>query len=161
MDMDSKDTSFDATSPPPPDGSVYKDKRSSHVLTGVFLIALGCIFLVDRMGWQWGWHLSFGRLWPLLLVVAGIGTALTSRDADVTVIRDAEGRLQTEVQSRGRRRYSDGFFLVLVGVLMLLQVNHVLYLSQTWPLFVVVAGLSMIFGRGRRRHGWRSRREGR
>jgi hypothetical protein len=149
------------TSPAPPGGVVKADKKSSHVMTGVFLIVLGCLFMVDRMGWQWGWHLSFSRLWPILLIVAGIGTALTDKDAVITTIYDAEGRPQTEVRPRSRRRYGDGFFLVLVGVLMLLHVNHQLYLSQSWPLFIVAGGLSMIFGRRGPRGARRLRREGR
>ena len=135
-------------------------KRSSQALTGVILIALGLIFLVDQMGWRWGLHLSFSRLWPILLIVAGIGTALTDKDGEVTVTRDADGRLQTSVQAKSRRRYGDGLFLVLVGVLMLLHVNHMLYLTQSWPLFVVAGGLSMIFGRRPRRER-RPRGEGR
>jgi hypothetical protein len=113
------------------------------------------------MGWQWGWHLSFSRLWPVMLIVAGLGIALTHQDAEVTVVRDAEGRPHTEVQPKGRRKYGDGLFLTLVGVLMLLHVNRWLYLSQSWPLFVVAAGLSMVFGRRRRSRRWSRRWEGR
>lgn len=158
--MDSNDTSAGGTSPTMREDIVNSAKRSSQALTGVILIALGLIFLVDRMGWQWGWHLSFGRLWPVLLIVAGLGISLTHQDAEVTVVRDADGQPRTEVQPRGRRKYGDGLMLVLVGVIMLLHMNRVLMLSQSWPLFVVAGGLSMIFGRGPRRRR-RSRWEGR
>jgi cell wall-active antibiotic response 4TMS protein YvqF len=158
--MDSTDTSGGGTSPGMQGGVITEAKRSSQALTGVILIVLGLIFLVDRMGWQWGWYLSFGRLWPLLLIVAGIGTALTDRDTGTVLSRDAAGQPQTGAPPKSRRRYGDGFFLMLVGVLMLLHVNHVLYMSQSWPLFVVAGGLSMIFGRsrrGRRRSRWEGR----
>jgi len=159
--MDARDT---ADNPPPtPPGVVTRDQRSQRVLTGVTLIVLGMIFLVDRMGWQWGWHLSFGRLWPVLLIVAGLGTAFTDRDVEVITTHDAEGRPQTSMRPAGRRRYGDGLFLVLVGVLMLLHVNHWMRLTDSWPLFVVAAGVSVMFGRGRGRgRGRRYRRwEGR
>jgi hypothetical protein len=159
--MDTSETPAGGTTPATRTDVVDRAKRSSQVMTGVILIVLGLLFLVDRMGWQWGWHVSFARLWPILLIVAGLGTALTRREYDLTVQRDADGRTRTvELERSGRRRYGDGLFLVLVGVLMLAHVNHWLFLSQSWPLFVVAAGLSMIFGRGRRGRR-RARREGR
>lgn len=140
--------------------AIDRAKRSSQALTGVVLVVLGVLFLIDRMGWQWGLHLSFGHLWPILLIVAGIGTAMTDRETEVRVTRDVDGKPQTEVQVKSRRRLGDGLFLVLVGVLMLLHVNHKVSLTQSWPLFVVAGGLSILFGRSGC-NGRRARREGR
>ena len=158
--MDADETAGKSTTSPEMRAQIVSTgKRSSQVLTGVIMIVLGVIFLIDRMGWQWGWHASFARLWPILLIVAGIGIALTHRDTEVTVSQGPEGERSIEVRRTAQRKYGDGLFLVLVGVLMLLHVNHWLYLSQSWPLFVVAAGVSMVFGRRRIR---RSRRwEGR
>jgi hypothetical protein len=157
--MDSSETTPGGTAPTMRADIETSGKRSSQALTGVILIVLGLIFLVDRMGWQCGWHLSFARLWPILLIVAGLGTALTRQDTEVTVSRDGDGAKHIEVRPTGRRRYGDGVFLMLVGVLLLLHVNHWLFLSQSWPLFVVAAGLSMIFGRRRRSRRWSRRWE--
>jgi hypothetical protein len=159
--MDTNETPAGGTTPGMNADVVDHAKRSSQAMSGVILVVLGLLFLVDRMGWQWGWHVSFARLWPILLIVAGLGVALTQRESDLTVERDADGRTRTiELRRNGKRKYGDGLFLMLVGVLMLLHMNHWLSLSQSWPLFVVAAGLSMVFGRsrrGRRRARWEGR----
>ena len=155
MDTPRPDTPGETTPSSVRAGFVVSDRRWSSIVTGALLVVLGAIFLIDRVGWQWGWHLSFARLWPVLLIVAGIGTSLSHVDQVA-----APGGSETGATPvRRRRRYGDGVFLTLVGVLMLLHVNHWLRLQQSWPLFVVAAGLSMVFGGGRRER--RSRRDGR
>jgi len=63
-------------------------RRSPNIIGGLLLIVLGVIFLADRQGWQLGWHLSFSRLWPLLLVAIGIGRIMGGHDdaVDAAVI---------------------------------------------------------------------------
>src|SRR5262245_34163132 len=148
----------------PPNGTTspeYKDmldrgRRTSQAITGLLLVVLGGLFLIDRMADQWGWELSFGRLWPVLLIIAGLAVAFSHQDSEIKVTTAPDGTVLRDQHVSGRR-YGDGLFLMLVGVLLLAHMNHWMSMRQSWPLFIVAAGLSMIFGRGRRRHR-RSRR---
>jgi hypothetical protein len=125
--------------------------RSSQVTTGLLLIALGLLFFADRQGWAWGWHLSFARLWPVLLIVLGVSKVIVPVERKIT---DSSGQAGVTVR---RYRLGSGFWLVAVGVLMLLHVNHVLRLDQSWPLFIVAGGLSMMFGDNRKTRRRRER----
>lgn len=121
-------------------------RRSSQMTTGILLIVLGLLFFADRQGWSWGWSLSFARLWPVLLIVLGISKVIVPIEDTIT---DAlTGQPGVKVR---RYRLGSGFWLVAVGVLMLLHVNHVLRLDQSWPLFIVFGGLSIMFGDDRKR----------
>jgi len=45
-----------------------------RLFAGFFLIIVGTIFLLDRLFWfQWPWWLSLSHLWPLVLVIVGLG----------------------------------------------------------------------------------------
>jgi hypothetical protein len=134
------------------------DTRSSQILMGVLMVAVGLIFLSDQMGWVLGWHLSFSRLWPLLLIVLGVGRVIVHDDVEVTgqALPGDAGVGTTPTQRR--YRLGDGFWLVLVGTLLLMHTNHVMRLDQSWPLFIVGGGLALILG-GRRSR--KPRREGR
>ncbi len=94
-----------------------------QIVTGVLLIALGAIFLADRLGAGPAWH--FHRLWPVILIVLG---------AAKMAVRRVDGR-------RG-----DGFWLVVAGSLFLLHTYDVLSLDRSWPLFIVAAGVSILMG---------------
>jgi hypothetical protein len=121
------------------------------VTTGLLLIAIGLLFFADRQGWAWGWHLSFGRLWPVLLIVLGISKVIVPVQRKIS---DPSGQPGVTVR---RYRLGSGFWLVAVGVLMLLHVNHVARLDQSWPLFIVAGGLSMMFGDNRKTRRRRER----
>lgn len=98
-------------------------RQSSQVTMGVLLVAIGLIFLGDQLGFSLSWN--FGRLWPLILIV--LGTAKVARS------------------SGG----SGGYMLALIGIIFLLHTYGIMTLDSSWPLFIVAAGLSMLFG-GRR-----------
>jgi LiaF transmembrane domain len=100
-------------------------KQASQVTTGALMVALGLLLLADRLGAGPGW--DFGRLWPVILLALGVARLLVPRD---------DG-------SRG------GLWLIFLGVLFLLNNYRVMTLDQSWPLFIVVAGLAILFG-GRR-----------
>jgi len=160
MTMDSPNAPRTDTTSPEMKAMLERGRRSSQALTGVLLIVLGGLFLIDRMGDQWGWHLSFHHLWPVLLIVAGLGVMFSHQDSEIKATTAPDGTVLHDQKVSGRR-YGDGFFLTLVGVLMLAHMNRWMLLSQSWPLFIVAAGVSMIFGRGRgrRRMARMSRRE--
>jgi len=108
--------------------------------TGILLITVGLLFMADRQGW-----LSFIQLWPVILIVLG-ATMLVFPEEPVQVGVVAGGR---RARRRGSR-VSGGIWLIFVGVLLLANQNHWLMFRDSWPLFIVAGGLSMIFGNLRR-----------
>lgn len=105
--------------------------------TGLLLITIGAIFFLDRQGYG-----GMRSLWPLILIVMGLTTMLFPRDRSVRPGVIVVGR-------RGRRdcrqhRFS-GIWLIVVGVIFLLHVNGILSIHQSWPLFIVAAGLGIVF----------------
>jgi len=119
-------------------------RRSPNIIGGLLLIVLGVIFLADRQGWQLGWHLSFSRLWPLLLVAIGIGRIMGGHDDAVdaaVIVNQRRGRGRLHRVGRG------GAWLIFLGVLFLLHTNHVLSLDHSWPLFIVWGGVMILLGR--------------
>jgi hypothetical protein len=109
-------------------------RQRSGIGTGILLITLGAIFLIDRSSL----HLGFGNLWPLLLIVGG---------ASKMFFRDVSMRIGVVAGRRGCRRESrwSGMWLIVVGGNFLLDQNHLYSIHQTWPLFIVAAGLGIIF----------------
>jgi hypothetical protein len=91
--------------------------RAAQVVTGVVLIALGLLFLADRMMFT---H-AFSRYWPVLLIVWGLGHAAA-------------------------RRKGGGVWLIGTGVILLLHTLDIFPLNDSWPLFIVIAGLNAIWG---------------
>ena len=101
-------------------------KQQSQVTLGVVLIVIGLVFLAQQL--QLAVGLNIGRLWPLVLIVIGVSKLGTP---------DAAGR-------RGRQ----GHMLVMVGAIFLLHTFHILRLGDSWPLFIVAGGITMLFSSG-------------
>jgi hypothetical protein len=95
--------------------------RGSHIGPGVALIAVGLILLAAKQ------HLIapdyVWRFWPVILIVLGFGRFLAKSD---------DGR------------HLGGLSTILIGVIFLLHTFGVLYIDQSWPLFIVVGGVSLI-----------------
>lgn len=53
-------------------GNLGTSNQGAAVLIGAILIALGLIFLLQNLNIVWLQWLSFGILWPLLLIAAGL-----------------------------------------------------------------------------------------
>ena len=103
-------------------------RDGSHIVWGVLFIALGLLMLGDQLEISlapWGIRLNVGRLWPVILLVLGAARFVAGR---------AEGR-------RG-----GGYWLLFLGGLFLLHTYDVLRLTQSWPLFIVAGGVSIMFG---------------
>lgn len=101
------------------EGDLVKRK---DLVTGVLLIGVGLIFLASNLDMTP--ELNWGRMWPLILVVIGIGKIIAP---------DQEGR-------------SGGLTLLLIAGIFLAHNYRVLSLHDSWPLFIVIAGLSVLFG---------------
>jgi len=99
------------------------------LVSGVLLIAIGLIFLASNLGTMP--EVNFARLWPLILVVIGAGKLIAPGD---------EGRWS-------------GVTLILIAAIFLAHNYRVIRLHDSWPLFIVIAGLSVMFGARRSRRG--------
>lgn len=87
---------------------------------GLIVIAIGLILLA--VNYELMPAHDIGRLWPVALIVLG---------ASQMLFPDAEGRL-------------GGLPLLFVGGIFLAHNYDVMRLKQSWPLFIVAAGLSIL-----------------
>ena len=101
--------------------------HEGHVAFGAVLMSLGLVFLMDRMGILAPATLAL--YWPGLLVAFGM-TRIVS-----------PSRPGAEV---------GGMWIALVGGLLLLERLDVIALRESWPVFIIVAGLVVMF----RALGW-------
>ena len=101
----------------------------SRIWSATILIALGVLFLLDRLG-----VLDFGhflhRWWPSVLIVIGLFQLLRS----------------------GGRRWGGPMLLICVGVLF--QVSHLHVFAwwraeNLWPLVLIAVGVGLLIGRAR------------
>lgn len=93
---------------------------------GLFLIALGALFLADNVGFDVPG--SVWKYWPFLLIAMGVARWMFGDDAD-----DRRG----------------GFWLVAVGLYGWVAVFGLFGLgwATAWPLMLVAVGVSMVFFR--------------
>jgi hypothetical protein len=97
-------------------------RSAAQMVIGLMLVAVGFALLGQQLGWWLPRDIE--PYWPLLLV--GFGLA-----------QIAEGR--------------NGYMLVGLGVLVLLQTSGVMTLRQSWPLLLVVWGMILLTRPGRPR----------
>jgi hypothetical protein len=97
--------------------------QMSQVMAGVLLIALGLVFLGQRLELISG--VDMARLWPLILILIGAGKFFGPR---------AEGQPRA------------GVWLMFLGGLFLAHTFRIMTLDRSWPLFIVAGGLSILLG---------------
>jgi hypothetical protein len=104
---------------------MVSDARPAHnipgLLIGLILMALGIGLLLDRTGLiaGLGWHV----LWPCVLIGLGLVKLAFPRED-------------------GRR---DGGWMLFIGVLLLLNQLRVLRFQESWPLFIVAVGVTIVW----------------
>ena len=101
--------------------------RGSQIAPGLVLIGIGLALLAAKQhfiapGYIW-------RLWPVVLLVMGFGRFMAKTD---------DGK------------HLGGLTTMLIGVIFLLHTFGVLTIDQSWPLFIVVGGVSLIVSSGYR-----------
>ena len=96
------------------------------------LITIGLVFFLGQINSEWHYALRISRLWPVILLVMGLGRML----------------LPEGDPAKGETRAS-GIWMIVIGVLFLLNNYRVLTLGKSWPLFIVLAGLSIMFSRSK------------
>ncbi|HXT69224.1 MAG TPA: DUF5668 domain-containing protein [Vicinamibacterales bacterium] len=94
-------------------------KQASQVTTGLVVVAIGLMMLAGQFDSTWAW--DFGRMWPIVFVVLGVGRLMT---------RDGRG---------------SGLWFLALGAIFFMHTYGVLRLSRSWPLFIVLGGISMMF----------------
>ena len=103
---------------------MFPDRRVDNtggLVVGLLVMSLGIGLLLDRTGILvgFGWH----NFWPCVLIAIGVVRLSIPRDD-------------------GRR---DGGWMVFIGVLLLLNQMHVLRFQESWPLFIVAVGVTMVW----------------
>jgi hypothetical protein len=93
----------------------------------MLLIALGLLFLTSQLQAWTGLHI--GRLWPFVLIALGVGFLLFPGEGS---------------------RWPGGLWLIFVGGIFLLHTYRVVSIRDSWPLFLVATGLSVLAGGVRR-----------
>lgn len=90
-----------------------------RLFTGLVILLLGGIFLADNIGLvDVG---SIGRFWPAIFILLGIGS----------------------IARPGHR--GGGAWLLFLGALFFLHTFGYFRLRDSWPLFIVAAGIGMIW----------------
>lgn len=101
--------------------------QASQFTTAIIVIAIGLILLSGQLNLGWGADVS--RLWPLVLVALGVGRLVGPSD---------EGR-------------GSAYWFLFLGGLFLMHTFRIVRLNDSWPLFIVAAGVSMMFKQRRSR----------
>lgn len=99
-------------------------RRRSHLVLGLFLLLIGGVLLAANLGYGIPWSLLL--YWPLLLMGVGL--------------------LGFIAPNRHLRR-SSGMWLFVSGLYCQIGMTHWFGLGwwNAWPLFVIAAGIDLIF----------------
>ena len=108
----------------------------------ILLIGLGVLFLIGNSGWLRGF--PFERLIPFLLIGVGVWIfvrKMTEMGGGLADDGTPTYRLRLFRAARGP------VWIVLVGLLFLLDTFRILSWGKSWPLFIIVGGLMTFFER--------------
>jgi hypothetical protein len=108
----------------------------------IWLIVLGLIFLVGDNGFFHIFHHPV--FWPVLLIAAGVWIFVHKM---ICTGHGLENDGSAYYQWRFARAVSCSFWVILVGVIWLLDVLGILFWSRSWPIFVIAAGVMLLFRR--------------
>lgn len=97
------------------------------MLFGLMIMLLGAALFLDRTGVIDGW--GYVSVWPIVLVAVGLVKL-------------------SQPRTDGRR---EGGWWVFFGVWIFLSQMGVLLLHESWPLFLVALGISMVWKEARTR----------
>jgi hypothetical protein len=98
------------------------DHQQTKQLTfGLIVVAIGLMLFARQLDLGWSFHVS--RLWPAVFLVLAFGQFLGS---------DPDG-------------WRGGVWFLFLAAIFFMHSFHVLRLTDSWPLFVVAGGVSLMF----------------
>lgn len=99
--------------------------RRRHWITGLILIGLGSLFLLERL--EYIDASAIQRYWPFIIALVGVGHIIDARDA---------------------RHAARGGFLIFVAFWLYASIEHLWGLSfqTSWPMILIALGLTHIIG---------------
>jgi len=130
--------------PVPPSTDVNVPYYRRFPSAAIWLIALGLIFLVGDNGFFHFFHHPV--FWPILLIAAGVWIFVHKM---ICTGHGLENDGSAYYQWRFTRAVSCSFWVILVGVIWLLDVLGILSWGRSWPIFVIAAGVMLLFKRTR------------
>jgi hypothetical protein len=125
--------------PVDPDLTVPRNRFPAGAL---WLIGLGCVFLVGNAGFFH--HFPIHRIIPFFLIGLGVWLFVHKMTGTGNGLAD-DGTPGYQYRLFAALRGS--IWVILVGVLFLLDSFDILSWSHSWPLFIIVAGLMAVFQR--------------
>jgi hypothetical protein len=128
--------------PVPPYGDVKVPYYRRFPSGAIWLIGLGLIFLVGDNGFFHIFHHPV--FWPVLLI--GVGVWLFVHKMICTG-HGLENDGSAYYQWRFARAVQCSMWVILTGVLWLLDVLGILSWERSWPLFLIAAGVVLLFKR--------------
>jgi TM2 domain-containing membrane protein YozV len=108
----------------------------------IWLIGLGLIFLVGDNGFFHIFHHPV--FWPVLLIGGGVWVFVHQMICSGHGLEN-DGSAYYQWRFARAMRYS--FWLILTGILWLFDVLGILSWSRSWPLFLIAAGVVLLFKR--------------
>ena len=130
--------------PVPPYADVNVPYYRRFPSAAIWLIVLGLIFLVGDNGFFHFFHRPV--FWPILLIGVGVWIFVHKM---ICTGHGLENDGSAYYQWRFARALSCSFWVILTGVIWLLDVLGILYWGRSWPLFVIAAGVMLLFKRTR------------
>jgi TM2 domain-containing membrane protein YozV len=133
--------SFTSSPPPPADFNPPPHAGDRFPSGAIWLIALGAIFLIGNSGM---FHGAFAHLFvPMILIGFGVWQ-FVRKMTDTGPLAD-DGTAAYKFRLFHALRGS--IWIMLIGVLFLLDSSHILRWSRSWPLFIIVAGVMAVLQR--------------
>ena len=126
----------------PLDPSLAPIPRNRFPAGAIWLIGLGCLFLIGNAGL---FH-TFPAHWFIPILLIGFGVWIFVRKMTDTGSSFADDGTPG-YQFRLFRALRGSVWIILIGVLFLLDTSGVLSWHNSWPVIIIVAGLMAIFHR--------------
>jgi hypothetical protein len=130
--------------PVPPYADVKVPYYRRFPSAAIWLIVFGLIFLVGDNGFFHIFHRP--AFWPILVIGVGVWIFVHKM---ICTGHGLENDGSAYYQWRFARAASCSFWVILTGVIWLLDVLGIVSWGRSWPLFVIAAGVMLLFKRTR------------